>query len=374
MGKNVIEGSYDVVVVGAGPAGSTAAYHLAGARRVLIVDKQAFPRHKACGGALTRCRSWPERFPNYAEVQESLQGHPNHRLHFFHDRAEWWDEQGEHLFDHVPRVVLDHRLLQAATRKPGVEFRVFRVRTLESLDSGMIRLSDGERTLEARAVVGADGAHSMVARALGNPRRTLGTTGACHQVHIVCDKLQEASFVFYLWGGEPGYGWIFCTADGYYVGVGYLGTGARRAKTLLRGLVAWCVERGILPREHRVARSWGGLAPATVASILAEGRVLLVGDAAGLLHQVSGEGIRYAMASGQLAGQILAEDLDQPAPAYRRAVKPLVREVTYARTLRPRVFSAALAGYLHLGSAAARVGLGAVVKRPFIAHFTGRHG
>ncbi len=363
---------FDVVVVGAGPAGSTAAYHLAGDRRVLIVDKQPFPRHKACGGALTHCHGWPARFANYAEVRAELHGHPNHRLRFFHDRHEWWDEDGEHLFDHVPRWVLDHQLLQAATRRPGVEFQVFRVRTLEQLDSGMIRLSDGQRSLEARAVVGADGAHSMVARALGNQRRTLGTTGACHQVHVVCDKTSEASFVFYLWGGEPGYGWIFCTADGYYVGVGYLGSGARRAKALLRELVAWCLEQGILPREHRIGRSWGGLAPATVASTIADGRVLLVGDAAGLLHQINGEGIQYAMASGQLAGEILARDLDDPAPAYRRAVAPLVREVTYVRNLRPRLLAAGLESYLRLGTAAAHLGLGAAVKRPFIAQFTGR--
>ncbi len=363
---------FDVVVVGAGPAGSTAAYHLAGERRVLIVDAKPFPRHKACGGALTHCRAWPARFPNYAEVESELGGHPNHRLRFFHDRSEWWDEQGEHLFDHVPRHVFDHALLRAATRKPGVEFRVFRVRTLEELDSGMIRLSDGQRSIEARAVVGADGAHSMVARALGNPRRTLGTTGACHQVHILCDHPGDASFVFYLWGGEPGYGWIFCTADGYYVGVGYLGSGARRAKALLGELVAWCLERGILPREHRVGRSWGGLAPATVASTIARGRVLLTGDAAGLLHQINGEGIRYAMGSGQLAGEILSRDLDDPAPAYRQAVAPLAREVTYVRNLRPGLLAAGLGSYLHLGSAAALVGLGGLVKRPFIAQFTGR--
>lgn len=57
---------YDVVVVGAGPAGSTAAYHLGGAREVLVVDRVAFPRHKACGGALVGCRSWPRELPNYA--------------------------------------------------------------------------------------------------------------------------------------------------------------------------------------------------------------------------------------------------------------------------------------------------------------------
>jgi menaquinone-9 beta-reductase len=372
MAHDTLDDSYDVVVVGAGPAGSTAAYHLGGTRRVLIVDKQAFPRHKACGGALTRCREWPARFPNYAEVEGSLEGHPNERLRLFHDKAPWWDEQGAHLFDQVPRYVLDHRLLQAATRKPGVDFRVFRVRTLEHLDSGMIRLSDGQRILEARAVVGADGAHSMVARALGNPRRTLGTTGACHEIQLVCDKPSESSFVFYLWGGEPGYGWIFCTADGYYVGVGYLGDAARRAKVLLHGLVAWCVEQGILPREHRVARSWGGLAPATVNATLAQGRVLLVGDAAGLLHQLNGEGISYAMRSGQLAGQILSRDLDHPEAAYREAVQPLVREVRYVRTLRPRVFATALSSYLSLSAVAGRVGLGGMVKAPFVERFLGR--
>ncbi len=66
---------------------------------------------------------------------------------------------------------------------------------------------------------------------------------------------------------------------------------------------------------------------------IADDRILLVGDAAGLLNQLSGEGIYYAMKSGQLAGRILAESIDQAAPRYLQAVKPLLDDVSYSKSI-----------------------------------------
>lgn len=357
---------FDVVIVGGGPAGSTAAYNLDSSLEVLIVDKASFPRHKACGGALTRCRDWPLEFPNYAEIEPHLRGHANEHLCLYHDKTPWWEGSGTHFFDHVHRYDFDDLLLRAACNRPGVSFRVFHVRSLERLDNGIIRLSDGSAALKARAVIGADGATSVVARELGNPRRGKNDTGYCYELHLVCEKPHDKSFVFYLWGGEPGYGWIFSTADGYYVGVGYLGSARKRAKPLLNELVAHCAEVGFLPRKHRVERTFGGLAPATVVNQIAGGSILLVGDAAGLLNQLNGEGIYYAMKSGQLAGQVLSEGLERPASRYRRAVEPLVRDVTYLKTLRPRLFSALLSSYLNLSSVSELLGLGGRLKTPFI--------
>ena len=360
---------FDVVVVGGGPAGSTAAYHLAGSLDVLVVDKTSFPRHKACGGALTRCHDWPAEFPNYAEIKPHLRAHPNEHVCLYADRTPWWECSGTHFFDHVHRYDFDDLLLRAALDKPGVSFRVFDVKSLNRLDNGLIQLSDGANVLEARAVIGADGASSVVSRELGNPRRGENEAGACCEYHLVCDKPHEKTSVFYLWGGAPGYGWVFCAEDGYYVGVGYLGPARKRVRQYLDDLVAYCVEEGLLPREHRIQRTFGGLAPATVVDRIADNGVLLVGDAAGFLNQLNGEGIYYAMKSGQLAGRILAERLDHSALKYRDAVKPLLREVTYLKTMRPTLLRRVLSGYLGLTGISGTFGLDGYLKAPFVNRF-----
>ncbi len=363
---------YDVVVVGAGPAGSTAAYELAGTGDVLVVDKVPFPRHKACGGALCRSHDWPSVFPNFAEIEAELTRQPCQQLRLFHDRRPWWEGSGSHFFDHVHRYELDHLLLRAALARTGISFEVFRLRSLRRRDDGLLELSDGARQLLARAVIGADGVSSVVSRSLGNPRRGLDRAGRCCEVDLVCDKPHDDSLVFYLWQGEPGYGWVFATVDGYYVGVGLLGEAGRGARRRLDELIAHCVSEGFLPKEHRTRHVFGGLAPATVGPAVADGRVLLVGDAAGLLHQISGEGISYAMRSGQLAARVLGSKSTSPAHEYRRAIEPLVREVTYLRTLRPRLLGGALSSYLQLARLGARFGLGRVLKSPFVDRFAGR--
>ena len=362
----------DVVVVGGGPAGSTAAFHLAGSRDVLIVDKASFPRDKACGGALVCCHDWPAEFPNYAAIEADLRGYPNQHLRFNVNRTPWWECGGTHFFDQVNRRDFDDWLLRAALARPDVSFRSFHVRSLNRLANGRIQLSDGANVIEARAVIGADGANSVISRALGNPRWGVNEAGACCERHFICKKPHDKAFVFYLWDGSPGYGWVFCAADGYNVGVGFLGPARTRARQYLDDLVAYCVAEGILPREHRVLRTCGALAPVTIVDRIADDGVLLIGDAAGLINQLSGEGIYYAMKSGQLAGRILAERIEGSAEIYGDAVKPLLREVTYLKTIRPALFGRVLSGYLGLTRVSSAVGLDGYLKAPFINRFCHR--
>ena len=359
---------FDVIVVGGGPAGSTAAYHLAesGALDVLVVDKSEFPRHKTCGGALVSCRDWSRDLPNYGEVEADLGGHPNEHVKICVGHALWWEGRGTHFFDQVSRSEFDDRLLQVALARPGVSFRVFRVRSVERTDDGIIRLSDGVDSLLTRAVVGADGVLSVVSRALGNPPRTANQAGACLEHELVCEKPHDTAHVFFLWDAEPGYCWIFPTRNGYNVGAGFLGSARRRVRQLFRDFNEFSIERGLLPPESERAESFGALAPATVVGRVADEGILLVGDAAGLLSQLSGEGIYYAMKSGQAAGLVLSAGLHGAAGRYRREIQPVIGEVTYLRTLRPRLLAGALQGYFGLSGAAARSGLGSALQRPLL--------
>jgi menaquinone-9 beta-reductase len=366
---------YDVIVVGGGPAGSTAAYHLAhsGSLDVLVVDKSSFPRHKTCGGALPRCRDWSKELPNYSAIKEQIQGHPLNQMHLYVDQDVWWKGHGAHFADQVHRYEFDDLLLQAALEKPGVSFRVFQVKSLERLENGRIRLSDGNDSIEARAVIGADGVNGVVSTALNNPKRTKNEAGVCRVHHLVCEKPHENAFVFYLWAKDLGYCWLFPTSDGYNLGAGFMGPARKRAKQHLSDLLAYCVENGLVPRKHEIYRTSGALAPTTIVRNIAEDGILLVGDAAGLLNQLNGEGIYYAMRSGQLAGRILAESFEQAASRYRRAVGPLLKEVTYVKTIRPRIFHRALSGYFGAVKLGGILGLDGPLRRPFVNQFFRRN-
>jgi flavin-dependent dehydrogenase len=287
-------------------------------------------------------------------------------MHFCVDKSVWWEGGGTHFLDHVHRYDFDNLLLRAALNKPRVSFRVFKVNSLERLEDGRIRLSDGADSLEARVVIGADGVSSLVSRALGNRERSGNELGVGVEHHVVCEKPHEETFIFYLWAGDPGYCWLFPTKDGYYVGAGFLGPARERAKQHLSDVMTYCVEEGLLPEEHQLHQTFGGLVPTTVVDHVADDGILLVGDAAGLVNQLSGEGIYYAMRSGQIAGSILAESLEQAAPRYRRAVRPLLDEVTYLKTIRPRVLHGVLRGYFGLVKLGRFLSLDRYLKRPFI--------
>ena len=105
------------------------------------------------------------------------------------------------------------------------------------MDDGIIRLSDGIESLEARAVIGADGVTSRVSRAVGNPSRTVADAGVCRVHHVACERPHETAVIFYLWAGQPGYGYLFPTAEGFCVGVGFLGAAGKRARHHLAELM-----------------------------------------------------------------------------------------------------------------------------------------
>jgi len=294
-------------------------------------------------------------------------------MHFYVDKSVWWEGCDAHFFDHVHRYDFDNLLLGAALDKPGVSFRVFNVKSIKHLEDGRIRLSDGAESLETRAVIGADGVSGPMSKTLGNPKRTHKEFGICLVHHIVCERPHEKAFIFYLWAGDLGYGYLFPTGDGYCIGVGFLGLDGKKVKQNLDDLVVYCVDHGLLPRGYSLQRKSGGLAPATVVDHVADDGILLVGDAAGLLNQLSGEGIYYAMRSGQIAGRILAESLDQAAPRYRQAVKPLLDDVTYFKSIRPRVFRRMLQGYFAAVKLSGFVSLDGHLKRPFINRLFRRH-
>ncbi len=316
----------DVVVVGAGPAGSTAALTLArGGARVALVDKAVFPRDKACGDlvgprALALLASLGLTPPAGREVGEMVVVGPTGRRVVLPARA------GRTYPGHglaITRRRFDDWLRGAAVAA-GAEPVGGRVATV--ISEGGVVLDDGRR-LRADIVIGADGATSGVGTAAGlvDPRAVLW--GFASRAYVTQPVERP---VIALWDEErhrgfPGYGWIF-PGEGEDANIG-LGIGlqgnradASRVVHQFDAFTDHLRRCGLLHAAVEGPRLGGWLKMGMVGTVAARGRILLVGDAAGLVNPLQGEGIAPAMTSAAAAADAVLAGAGTAAPRYRAAL------------------------------------------------------
>jgi geranylgeranyl reductase family protein len=288
---------YDVIVVGAGPAGSTTAYRLARAgARVCLLDRARFPRDKPCGGGLTLRAVRELPFSVDPVVEDRV-----HTLELGLRYARRWSRRAaEPLVLMTQRRRLDAFLAEQAAAA-GAEFRDGAKVTRVDPD-GSVRL-DGER-LDADVVVGADGANGISARSLGLPAHEHGVALEGNVGYGRVSRERFAGRAVVELGAVPGgYAWVFPKGDHVNVGVGGWQSEGPRLRERLREL---CDAYGIDEAEVRDLR--GHRLPMRGASRRqVEGRVLLVGDAAGLVDPLSGDGMYEVFVSGRLAAEATLE-------------------------------------------------------------------
>ena len=294
---------FDAIVVGAGPAGSTAAYRLAmkGAS-VLLVDRARFPRDKPCGGGVTgrAARLLPFALD---PVVEDVVTAVDLRLRYgkLHTRG-----------DATPLVYMTQRLrlddfLARQARDAGAEFRdCARVTGVVETTDGIAVDVEGDR-VEGTTLIGADGVNGVVARSLrlgGN--RALGVALEGNVPYTVLDEARHRGRAALELGVLPGgYGWVFPKGNHANVGVGGWGS---EGPNLRAAFARLCAAHGI-PSE-RVEGIRGYRLPLRApGSTLARGRALLVGDAAGLIDPISGDGIFEAFLSGEYAADAVLDVL-----------------------------------------------------------------
>jgi geranylgeranyl reductase family protein len=320
-------GRFDALVVGSGPAGSIAATVLArGGARVALVDKARFPRDKACGDLIgprgvQLLADLGITIPGAMKVDDMIVVGPTSR------RVRLPCYPGRTYPGHgiaMPRVDFDAALRKAAV-DAGAEAFIDRAADPLWGDGGLegFALSSGA-DVRADSIIGADGASSRVATAAGlvDPRRVLWGFAVRGYVDERVDVPYIVLWEHTRWRAFPGYGWLFPGPDGRAnVGLG-LGTlssraGAAAAARELPAFERTLADLGLLARPQTGVTLGGWLKLGMVGTNPARGRVLLTGDAAGLVNPLQGEGISQAMNSGHAAAHAVLTDPARAAGLYR---------------------------------------------------------
>lgn len=313
---------YDVIVVGAGPAGSCAAKMLADAgAAVALVDAARFPRAKPCAGWLNARAAREFKFLD--PVRRKIGAAPFTRLIFHSPDLAHTAEYGgrSHLGYIVSRRRFDAELVRLA-RAAGAE--TFLGRKATAVEAGeckvRVRLARG-RCLTGRILIGADGVHSAVARGLSlRERWEQHQLVMCLSSDVPLTEKQMADcfaggraiHVALGFGLAPGYAWAFPGAGYVNVGVGVRSEEAPRLSALYKEWIAGLREHRLLPAKIGRKKPEGAAIPAGGALEFENHvgkRTLLIGDAGGFASASTGEGIYPGIRSATVAAECVLEAL-----------------------------------------------------------------
>lgn len=328
---------FDIIVIGAGPAGSAAATWAAKqGRSVALIDKASFPRNKLCGGLFTeRSRTYyHEIFGQDVDLAHAV---TREEIAFWHEGRELA------VLSEIPLLHLTMRLdLDAAMFAHALDAGVedFTGQAIAELTETAVKLRDGT-TLTAAVIIGADGVNSIVAKQLFGRSFDTKTIGFGLEIEAPLSAQNPAEqplridFAAAHWG----YGWSFPKQGSTTVGVG----GLRAPNPDMKDHMQRYLRSLGLPSE--LVKIKGHHLPfGDFHRTPGRAHILLAGDAAGLVDPITGEGIAFAMKSGQLAAQAACDALKSNAPhtaidLYKNSLKDMHRNLQIARNLRRIIFA-----------------------------------
>jgi menaquinone-9 beta-reductase len=375
----------DVIVVGAGPAGSSTAFCLAQAGLdVLVLEKSRFPREKVCGDGLTP-RAVKALTAMGVPIAESDGWLRNKGLRIIGGggRIELpWPELSSYPGFGLVRSRLDFdETLARHAQKAGARLLEGVTVTGPLLDDRTGRIvgvtareeaggEKAERALRGRLVVAADGNSSRLSVAMGLRKRDDRPLGVAVRTYYTSPRHDDDYLEAWLdlWDGEkllPGYGWVFGMGDGTSnVGIGLLNTseafGHIDYRVLLRRWLAGMPAEWGLTEENRTQPGRGPTLPMGFNRTPHYTRgLLLAGDSGGMVNPFNGEGIAYAMEAGEIAARVIIQALARPTADGRESVLH-----TYPRQLKD-----AYGGYYTLGRTFVHM-----IGHPAFMRFATRHG
>lgn len=311
---------YDVLIVGAGPAGSAAAWFLAaGGLRVAMIDKFNFPRDKTCGDGLTpraikmliamgvlpkveqcaqRCSAITIRHSDEVTYRMQLSDLKNLPPHILV----------------LPRLKLDHILVEHAIAAGAELISGVKVNGLTRAPDGMaqVETEDGQR-LECRLVLLATGSNAALLREHGLLKKTPPINLAARTYFEHVEGLDDSIVLFFDELDLPGYGWVFPTGPGTAnVGCGVFFDAPTPQPSQLREMIQ---RHPYLRRILRNARQLGPIKGYPLRTDFSPSNggndwIVVVGEALGLVNPLTGEGIDYALESAQLAAHVILSEWD----------------------------------------------------------------
>ena len=316
--KQTSEIHVPVLIVGAGPAGCAAAYDLAAAGiQVMMIDKAEFPRLKPCAGGLTVKTVRALRYPVAPVVRRTCES-----MRISNDgRGQRLLRAGTPVVAMTVRSEFDQYCLEKTLAAGGSLRRVGSISALEKTADGW-RLTTRELDIHCRFLIGADGANSRV-RALAFPQNPV-CFGMAAEAEVPCEKAGEIPMTFDFGAVDRGYGWVFPKGD--HLNVGLYSLDQFPIKERLR---EYCRTRLGVPLEtrivgHRIPHGGHDLVPY-------RDNLMLVGDAAGLIDPLMGEGLYNAVRSGQIAAEAVIQTLEVGDNPFARTVGEVLDDIRWYR-------------------------------------------
>jgi len=314
---------FDVVVVGAGPAGSTAAKFLSEKGvNVLLIDKSKFPRDKPCGGGIP-IRTL-KKF-KYIEEKNLIESYSyGGSLHAMSPKCSLEIPTNTPLVAMILRKKFDYELVKLAIENGTTFFDKKAVQEISILNDKVIsKTSDGSK-IESQIVIGADGVWSNIAKQ--SQLRCINNNmclSLFQQFPIGTNTLDEfytekrVIHVYIKVQGIFGYGWIFPKKKHINIGIcefeSYKDKQSKmkNLKNTFINFIEILKKDEIIPKNIIIDKCKGAFLPLKPLPKTYANRVILCGDAAGLINPATGEGIHYAMSSGQIASDIIINALEK---------------------------------------------------------------